>query len=277
VNIPVFVINLQKSVERRDHTTRQLNDLEIPFQIVDAIDGSGLSEQEIRNNSDYGIYRSGFHSNYLRREEIACSLSHIKVFRKMISEKIELACILEDDVEYLPGFRDLLANIRQSVYEWDILYMGHHSACTESEAQCRNKKQIVNTRFYFGEAIEVPYGAYAYIINIEAAKRLLSIVFPLRMPFDSYIGNAPAIGLRTFLISPCTVEHRSDFKSTIHLEKDVIYSNHAWKVTGIIIEKLYLWLPFLRTIRVWIYINSRAVFRYLRKKGIIKNNYARLD
>jgi glycosyl transferase, family 25 len=271
------VINLQRSSERRDHTISRLNDLSIPFQIVEAIDGTVFSEEEIRNNKDYGIYKSGFHSSYLGKEEIGCILSHLKVIRKIIDEKIELACILEDDVDYLPGFRDILLNIDPGVSDWDILYLGHHSACTGSEAQCRNKKQLLNTRFSIGEAIEVPYGAYAYLINIEAARRILSIAFPLRMPFDSYIGNAPAIGLRTFLISPPCVQHIADFKSTIHLEKNLIYSNPVWKLTDRIIGRLYLWLPFIRTIRVWIYINNRYVLRFLRKKGIIKNNYARLN
>jgi glycosyl transferase, family 25 len=251
--------------------------MSIPFQIVEAIDGTVLSEEEIRNNKNFGIYKSGFHSSYLRKEEIGCILSHLKVFRKMIDEKIELACVVEDDIEYLPGFRDILYNINLGVSDWDILYLGHHSACTGKEAQCRNKKQLVNTRFSIGEAIEVPYGAYAYIINLEAAKRISGIAFPLRMPFDSYIGNAPATGLRTFLISPPCVLHGADFKSTIYLEKNIVYSNPVWKVSDSIIGKLYLWLPFLRTIRVWIYVNSRSVLRYLRKKGLIKNNYAKLN
>ena len=39
MDIPVFVINLKRSSERRDHTAKQLNDLGIPFQIIEAVDG----------------------------------------------------------------------------------------------------------------------------------------------------------------------------------------------------------------------------------------------
>ena len=276
MNIPVFVINLKRSRERRDHTTKQLNDLGVPFQIIEAIDGVELSDQEIRNNRDYGIYKSGCHSSYLRKEEIGCVLSHLKIFRKMIDEKIELACILEDDNDYSKEFKNLLIDGNLNTSEWDILYLGHHSACTTREAQVSNKKHLISADSVIGEPIEVPYGAYAYILNIEAAKKILKLAFPVRMPFDSYIGNAPAIGIRTSLISPPCILNKSVFDSTIYSDLNIVYSERFWEVTDSVIRKIYLWLPFLRTIRVWIYIKWHSIFIYLRKTGVLKNNYARL-
>lgn len=276
MNIPVFVINLKRSTERRDHTTKQLNDLKVPFQMMEAIDGAELSYQEIRNNHDYGIYKSGFHSSYLRKEEIGCVLSHLKILRKMVDEKIELACILEDDNDYLKEFKDLLINGNLNPDEWDILYLGHHSACTVREAQSRNKKRVLSSGSVIGEAIEVPYGAYAYIINASAAKKILDLALPIRMPFDSYIGNAPARGMRTSLVSPPCVLNKSHFVSTIYGGRNIVYSERFREVTDIIINKIYQWLPFLRKIRVWIYIKWHSIFLYLRKTGILKNNYARL-
>lgn len=276
MDIPVFVINLSRSVERREYTTRQMKDLGVPFNFIEAIEGVDLSDQEIRNNRDFGIYRSGFHSSYLRKEEIGCVLSHLKIFRKMVNEKIELACILEDDNDYLKEFKDLLTDGNLNTADWDILYLGHHSACTASEAQSFNKKRLITSDFKIGEAIEVPYGSYAYIISVEAAKKILNLAFPLRMPFDSYIGNAPAIGLRTSLVSPPCVLNKSVFISTIYSYNNIVYSERFWKVTDMLIRKIYLWLPFLRIIRIWIYVKWHSIFLYLRKTGVLKNNYARL-
>jgi glycosyl transferase family 25 len=276
MNIPVFVINLKRSVERRLHTTEQLNGLSIPFQLIEAIDGDLISEQQIRNSDDFGVYRNGFHSSYLRKEEIGCALSHLKIFRQIVDEKIELACILEDDNDYSKDFKDLLVTGNLFTADWDILYLGHHSACTAREAQSRNKKQVSPFNYQIGEAIEVPYGAYAYIVNFEAAKEILNIAYPVRIPFDSYIGNAPAIGLRTFLLSPPCVVNSSLFSSTIYLNMNTLYSTPFWKATDTLIRKIYSFFPFLRAIRVWIYVNRRFILRYLRKTGVIKNNYAKI-
>jgi glycosyl transferase, family 25 len=276
MEIPVFVINLSRSIERREHTTRQLNELGVSFQIVEAFDGAELSENEIRNNSDYGIYKSGIHSSYLRKEEIGCVLSHLQIFRQMVDEKIELACILEDDNNYLEDFKYLLVSENINTSLWDILYLGHHSACTTEQAQSRNKKLLTPFNYFIGEAVEVPYGAYGYIINNDAAKKMLRRALPIRIPFDSYLGNSPALGIRTFLLTPPCVLNISLFTSTIYSDKNLIYSSPFWKTTDMLIEKIYLFIPYLRKIRVWIYINTHSIFRYLRKSGIIKNHYAKI-
>ncbi len=276
MHIPVFVINLKHSAERRNHTTKRLNELGVPFQIVEAIDGNDLSDEEIRNNPDFGIYKWGLHSSYLRKEEIGCVLSHLKILRLIVEKEIDMACILEDDNDYLKDFKDILFNVSLNIVDWDILYLGHHSACSTKEAQNRKKKQLTQLDYFIGEPVEVPYGAYAYIINNEAAKKILNHAYPIRLPFDSYIGNAVAIGIRTFLLSPPCVVNNSIFVSTIYRDQNVNYSTPFWKVAGTFIKRIYLWFPFLRKIRVWIFINRNRIFRSLRKTGLIKNHYAKI-
>jgi glycosyl transferase, family 25 len=275
MGIPVFVINLKRSVERRHHTTEQLNNLDVSFQIVEAIDGAELSDHEIRNNPDFGIYKRGLHSRHLLKKEIGCTLSHLKIYRQMVDEKIELAFILEDDNDYLKDIKDLLVNMHLYFADWDILYLGHHSGYMTKEAQSRKKKQLIPYNYFIGEAIELPYGSYAYIIKIEAAKKLLSRAYPIKIPFDLYIGNAPALGIRTFLLSPPCVFPNSALISTINNEQKFMYLIPFWEAVWGQIRKTYLRFPFLRTFGIWIFINRHFIVRYLRKTGIIKNLYAK--
>jgi glycosyl transferase, family 25 len=274
MGIPVFVINLQRSGERRDHTTQQLNNLGLHFQIVEAIDGTELSDNKIRNNPDFGIYKFGMHSRYLLKEEIGCTLTHLKIFRKMVDEKIELACILEDDNDYTNDFKDILENIRSHSSDWDLLYLGHRSGPSSNEAQSRKKRELKPFNHFIGEAVEVPYGSHAYIINSEAAKKLLGCAYPINMPFDSFIGKGSASGIRTFLLSPPCVTSNTVFNSTIYTDQDILYSTPFWKFVGHIIGKIYLWFPFLRILRVWIFMRWNSILVHLRKTGMIKNFYS---
>jgi glycosyl transferase family 25 len=276
MDIPVFVINLRRSVERRDHTTKQLNELEVPFQIIEAVDGVELSDHEIRYNNDFGIFKTGFYSRYLRKEEIGCVLSHLKIYRKMVDEKIGLACILEDDNDYLKEFKDLLINADLKITDWDILYLGHRSGCTMKVAQSRKRKQLIPFKYYVGEAIEVPHGSHAYIINIEAARKILKQVYPIKVPFDLYLGNSPAIGMRTFLLTPPSVFTNTNFVSTIQNDQNVILTKPFWANVRRQIKKSVLWFHFFHAISTWIRIISHTIFRYLRKTGIIKNHYAKI-
>jgi len=64
MNIPVFIINLKRSSDRRDHTIRQLNDLGITFQIIEAVDGNSLSDHDLTNTPSFGIYKNLIYMNH---------------------------------------------------------------------------------------------------------------------------------------------------------------------------------------------------------------------
>lgn len=275
MDIPVFVINLKHSVERREHTTKQLTDLGVPFQIIEAIDGTKLSDQEIQNKQSYGIYKCGWNSRYLRKEEKGCTLSHLKIYRKMIDENIAIACILEDDNDYMVVFKELLNYKKINIHDWDLLYLGHHSGYLSGDAQCKDKKQILPFNYYICEPVELPYGSYAYIIKLEAAGKLLSRAYPVSLPFDMFLGNAPAAGIGTFLLSPPCIIPSPGFSSTIINDGNILYLNSFWKVTWGQLRKIYIWFPFLRTFTIWIYVNRNFIKRYFRKKGVVKNSYAK--
>jgi glycosyl transferase family 25 len=274
MGIPVFVINLKRSLERRDHTTIQLNDLGLHFQIVEATDGAELSDQNIQNNHDFGIFKFGMHSRYLLKEEIGCTLSHLKIYRHLVDEKLDMACILEDDNDYSSNFKDVLDNIPFYSDNWDLLYLGHRSGSTTKEAQSRKKKQLMPLDYFIGEAIEMPYGSHAYVIKNEAAKKLLNRAYPVSKPFDSFIGEGSAFGIRTYLLSPPCAVSNFIFDSTIYASQEVLYSSPFRKFIGQFIKKTYTWFPFLRSVRIWIFLKWKSVFLCLRKNGMIKNIYS---
>jgi glycosyl transferase, family 25 len=277
MNIPVFVINLTRSVERRSHTVKQLNDLDVQFQLVEAINGAELSDQEILSYNSTGAWKCGFRSRYLLKEEIGCALSHLKVYRKMVEEGIDTACILEDDNDYKKDFKNLLFNELSNIGEWDLLYLGHHPGWKAIGARSRKKKKLVSSHYSVGEAVEVPLGSYAYIIKQVAAKKILENAYPIRMPFDVYIGNTAVLGVRTFLLSPPCVFNSTLFDSTIYNNKIIIYQIPFIEALRIHIRKIYKWFPFLLPFRAWIHSNKYFLFVFMRKIGILENSYARLN
>jgi glycosyl transferase family 25 len=251
MDIPVFVINLKRSQDRRDHTTKRLNDLGVPFKLIEAYNGTELSDHEIMSNPDFGIYKRRLYSRYLLKEEIGCTLSHLKIYKQMIDEKISLACIVEDDLDYLTDFKDLVLNTDLNISDWDILYLGHHSGSVTNAAKCKKQKQLKPHFYWIGEAIDAPFGSYAYIINIKAVEKLINHAFPIRIPFDRYIHMAPKIGIRTFLLSPPCVFHNSFFISTINYNPKISYPTLFWKFAGEFMWEIYSWFPFVRKIRKW--------------------------
>lgn len=105
--INIFVINLEKSVERKQQILSQLKSIPIDFniQFVKAIDKNVLNDAEIAKYCDFSIYE--------RRSigEIACALSHRLVYQKIIDEKIDFAVVLEDDVMIKEYFFDVVREL----------------------------------------------------------------------------------------------------------------------------------------------------------------------
>ncbi|QZX98138.1 glycosyltransferase family 25 protein (plasmid) [Pantoea alfalfae] len=86
----IFVINLSRSPERRASMEQQLSLLNLDYEIVEAVDGSQLSYTEIMKET--------MPLNYaLSCGEVGCALSHINICKRIASEGIPMALILEDD------------------------------------------------------------------------------------------------------------------------------------------------------------------------------------
>jgi glycosyl transferase, family 25 len=275
MQIPVYVINLKRSFDRRDRITEHLNGLGIHFEIVEAIEGSEIPEEVLRDRAKTGFWKDGSRSRYMFKGDIGCVLSHLKIYNKMIDEDIEIACILEDDVICRKEFIGFLDPDNLMSPEWDLLYLGHHTQYSEKEAWSIKKKKMRTGDFLTGEPVELPRGSYGYLIKKEAAGKILKNVYPVRMSQDCYIGNSPAIGIRVRLLSPPCISHIYSFTSTISENETVIYTNTFIESVRKQIRKSYRLFPFLQTIRIRINIYLNLFIKTLRKIGLLRISYAK--
>lgn len=101
--IPCFYINLDRSPERRVFSEEQFARIGITATRIPAVDGKNLPDG-IR---DRLTARAATHWR-MSNGEIACSLSHISIWERMVNEEIPLAAILEDDVLLSPDIKQLL-------------------------------------------------------------------------------------------------------------------------------------------------------------------------
>jgi glycosyl transferase family 25 len=94
--IPVIVISLPRSAERRAFMRRQFDALAVGFTFFDAFDGSTTRVLKDR------YFRP------LLPAEMGCAESHLSVIRTIAESQDEFACVLEDDAELSAGLPALL-------------------------------------------------------------------------------------------------------------------------------------------------------------------------
>ena len=193
-----FVINLKRSQERRKHIEGQLSTLGIQFEIIDAVDGSELSEETINNFKN--IRKAAYPKKDRRAWDVSdgvigCALSHLKAYQEIINRDIEISIILEDDAALSKGllklYDPLLINRIKNIHNLDILQLAavkQHFAYLP-QLKYRGRQKIAEGMTIGMPAKTVP-GTCCYLITLEGAKKLLQASQPLRYSSDQLLANS---------------------------------------------------------------------------------------
>ena len=171
--IPVYVISLTDSDDRRETISRYLDFLKIPFEFVDAIDGRhGLpSEYEDQIDREAAIKKGRIMADV----EFACSLSHMKTYQKIVDENIQWSLIMEDDaipsyelIAYLEGRHFEDAQFTQLIYGMPTY------------VHRKGKRPVFGKyRSYLRSRAGKSPAAVGYIISYSAANFILENGFPI--------------------------------------------------------------------------------------------------
>ncbi len=150
---------------------RQLDALNLDYQFVDAIDIYDLNSPKYQAKVfdllgiDGYIAKFSEHINEKIRKA-ACTFSHMKAHRLMMRHNHSNACVLEDDVEILPGFAEILRVAQKE--SWDILMLASRSRAVASIL--RSNLSIQKSKAEFPE---IDCSLYPELRRIKFSRRLL--------------------------------------------------------------------------------------------------------
>jgi len=177
-NLPIFVISLARAAARRAAICRHLDGIRATYRLVDAVDGTALSDEERRQMLAPGVE---FHPGV-----VGCYLSHTGVYRTMLREQIPLALILEDDVVLTESFLRLQpGDLPSDRFDYCFLDCDQHAA----EGPIFYNKADRLRLGGMGWAYRLsggPSSTHAYMITQQAAARRLQHELPIEQPIDCY-------------------------------------------------------------------------------------------
>lgn len=172
----VFVINLDRDIDRMAWNKKQAAEHNVLVERVSGIYGRDLPIEEVHESVNRFRWFCAMGRSPLIGE-IGCALSHLKIYRKMIEENIPIACILEDDVFLLDGFKRKLAQLN----EWSnpnepVVVLLHYTGVGNGDTASSTNSGVVKVRT----------GTFAcsYVLTLAAAKALIKENFPLVTPSD---------------------------------------------------------------------------------------------
>ena len=198
----VYVVNLKKNPERMESIDAQLKKLGVEYERIEAVYGKELTPEERREV--YSPFRAWCaRGSYLGAGEIGCALSHLKIYKKMMSEGVEKALVLEDDVLLAPETVAAISAVEQFLEPLKRQVVSF-SASEQEETVTRptvlSADSIICTDMY--------------AITLGAAKEIARANSPVKGPADGWRRWKRYNGLELYRVVPQIARQDNDVFGT---------------------------------------------------------------
>ena len=194
-----------------------LSSLGLTAEFVTAVDGRALSA-ELSAAATTRPRREQVYGTDMTDAEIACYLSHCRVYERMLAEGVEVALILEDDID---AVADLAAVVRglasQRDPQWSVVRLqGSKRSVAEPRGERAYGAPVARVAGRTLCRLETNVlGGCAYLMRREAAEVMLDYGRRIFMPIDQALDRYWENGIVPFVVRPLPVWQHDGFGSAI--------------------------------------------------------------
>ena len=193
---PIFVINLDRDVERMTSLAGSLKSLGLEYVRVPAVLGKEVPGWE--KLVDANLYGDRNRNVMPRPGEVGCYLSHLKAMEAFLRTDAPWCVILEDDVEVLPACAAVLRSLAEKD-DWDLVKLfNFHSGLPV-------KKRALGSAHHLVAHLTRTTSSAAYVVNRRAAETLMQSMRPITEQVDHALDRPWETGLRVRGIRPMPV------------------------------------------------------------------------
>lgn len=160
-----IVISLKTATARREHIQKEFGKQNIGFEFFDALTpdlAKPLAEKMALQ----------VHEDFLTSGELACFMSHVSIWQKMVEEQIAHLAVFEDDVYLGENADHFLSQHDWIQNDWDIIKL---EAFAKKILHASQEMPVGKNRSLFklkGRHV----GAAGYILSLKAAQYLIKLL-----------------------------------------------------------------------------------------------------
>lgn len=165
-NIDIKYINLDKRVDRKKHTEKELAKFNLKAERFSAIETDERSHGKFNFSAKYN------------KGAVGCFLSHYNIIKNHQSDKI--IGIMEDDLLFCADFLDRMDYIEKNFdKEWDIFYLSAYFHNKRHNNKWWNNGHDVDWELTDTKYIVKSYGSSSgqfYLINPKSKEKIISMI-----------------------------------------------------------------------------------------------------
>jgi len=170
----IFVVHFEPLAERKNYLNSALGDFDLPIEYY--ISNSETDTLIKENLNDYYEYNESILNRHLSLGEIAVSVSHLKIYKKILDEDIDYCLILEDDAILVEDFYDKINLVMKEKSNYDFIFL---STCCNLHVDKKNENLLYET--------STSRCVTGYIVNKSKLENLLSVSEKISTPIDAHL------------------------------------------------------------------------------------------
>lgn len=176
---PIFVLSLEGDEARRAPLLTSLAEMGLEAEVLIGVDGrNGLpdwAEAEVNRDVGWALARRPYRA--MTDVELACALSHVLAYRKIVGEGLLGAMIFEDDSSISEPFKEFVAS--RAYEKADMVLLGHEETWVRPFSETPLCKGVVGHRL-----VASPVLAHGYSLSRAAAAHIQAKATPVRARAD---------------------------------------------------------------------------------------------
>jgi glycosyl transferase family 25 len=216
-SIDYYVISMKNKQDRIDNINEQQSKIpKLKLQVVDAVNGNAMSDQEFKQLYDNGVLAKDRYEYAIETKhgkgEVGCYLSHIKIYNMVKNSSSKYSVVFEDDFEITIDFENQLNDILDKVenVDFDFIFLGNSSG-NKDDSSIHLKDNI----YYFNKKNWLS-GTYGYLINNSKINNIIENTKYMDRPIDHRIPDLCKDNVfKILVIHPVIVEHKPPNGTTL--------------------------------------------------------------
>lgn len=176
----IYVINLEKDVEKMERMNDILNHYGIEYERFNAIYGKNeISDLNELFKKKWNRFEKSLNKKWKMKHvgEYGCLISHKRIIEDALRRRFKKILILEDDIIPIKNLLKYIENKKKILKKnWKLIYLGSNQSNWGNIKIKENKYRAHNT-----------YGSFAIGINRSIFKQYLRLIRYPKFPIDLYL------------------------------------------------------------------------------------------
>jgi glycosyl transferase family 25 len=254
----VLAMTLRRVPERGKYIEQHLRQLHLDYELIDCVDFKDYTSAAFRSFYNKQVVEA---NRYLTMGVIGCTLSHLKIYEKIISMGLPYAFIIEDDVAMPQNIGEILSELETEIKADEIIAVSYHNRYNKISSLSNLHKKSLNSNLQLVYPVHLDEIAstMGYAVTLAVAKRMLKINRPVYLSSDYWADYYAKGAFTSFRCLYPILIKPAKLKGTI--EYPVARTFLGRFASWIRQRKIPILLKFLEKRRDWI-LNKKYSFRF---------------